>query len=212
MDTIIGKKIGMTRIFNEDGQQIPVTVIEAGPCVVVQKKTVETDGYNAVQLGFDSQKEQRLNKAEQGHLKKHGASPVRILREVRTDRVEELENGGQVAVDLFEGTTHVDVTATCKGRGFQGVVKRWGMSGGRASHGSHMHRRTGSIGQCEYPARVFKGKRMPGHMGNRRVTVQNLKLVQVRPEDNALLIRGAVPGPNGGVVMIRKALKKASVS
>lgn len=211
MNALIGKKVGMTRVFTEDGSQVPVTVIEVGPCQVVQRKTAEHDGYEAAQLSFAPQKESRLTKPLQGHFSKSGSQPAKMLREVRLGEEDaELAEGASVSADLFDGVGFVDVTAVGKGRGFQGVVKRWNMAGGRASHGGGNPRGGGSIGMCEYPARVLKGKKMPGHMGNRQVTVQNLKLVAIRTEDNALLVRGAVPGPNGGIVMVRKALKKAS--
>ncbi|MBU0678133.1 MAG: 50S ribosomal protein L3 [Verrucomicrobia bacterium] len=212
MNGLIGKKLGMTQIFDDQGNQVPVTAIETGPCVVVQVKTTGRDGYDSVQLGFIEQKEQRLTKAVAGHFKKAGAAAKKVLREFRADADEEFEPGQQLDVGLFEGVSHVDVVATSKGSGFQGVVRRHGMSGGRASHGSHMHRRTGSIGQCEFPARVFKGKRMPGQYGNVRVTTQNLKVVRVIPEDNVLLVRGAVPGPVGGIVTVCKAIKKAAAA
>lgn len=208
MNGLIGRKIGMTQVFDGEGHQVPVTVIEAGPCVVVQRKTREKDGYDAVQLGFGKQKEQRLNKPAGGHLKKAGADPVRALREIRLNEGDEVKAGDVVKVDLFKDATHVDVVAMSKGRGFQGVVKRHGMSGGRATHGSHMHRRTGAIGMKVSPARVFKGQKMPGQMGNTRTTTQNLKIVEIREEDGVLLVQGAVPGPNGGLVLVRKAVKK----
>ncbi len=210
MDALIGKKVGMTQVFDEAGRQIPVTVLELGPCAVVQRKTVETDGYDAVQIGFGEQRAKRLSKPLQGHFKKGGAELKHVLREVRVDAGEELELGSQVNVSVFDGVGYVDVTATTKGRGFQGVVKRYNMRGGRASHGGGNLRGPGSIGMCEFPARVFKGKKLPGHMGCVQVTVQNLKVVAVREEDNALLVRGAVPGPNGGLVMVRTSLKKAA--
>ena len=210
MDALIGKKVGMTQVFDEAGRQIPVTVLELGPCAVVQRKTVETDGYDAVQIGFGEQRAKRLSKPLQGHFKKGGAELKHVLREVRVDAGEELELGSQINVSVFDGVGYVDVTATTKGRGFQGVVKRYNMRGGRASHGGGNLRGPGSIGMCEFPARVFKGKKLPGHMGCVQVTVQNLKVVAVREEDNALLVRGAVPGPNGGLVMVRTSLKKAA--
>ncbi len=209
MKALIGKKIGMTQVFNEEGRQIAVTAIQTGPCVVVQCKTEGRDGYNAVQLGFEDQKERRLNKARRGHFAKAKAPAKRILREVRADQGEEIpEAGATIGADIFEGAAYVDVQGLTKGRGFQGVVKRWKMAGGRATHGSKNLRKVGSIGQCEFPARVFKNKKMPGQMGNRKVTTQNLPVVQVRKEDNVILVEGAVPGPQGGIVMVRKALKK----
>ncbi|MCF7847374.1 MAG: 50S ribosomal protein L3 [Kiritimatiellales bacterium] len=207
MKGLIGKKLGMTQVYDEAGTMVPVTVIEAGPCVVVQQKTADNDGYEAVQLGFEDQKEQRLTKPSQGHFKKAGVAAKRILREVPLDG-DGINIGDVLTAALFEDVAHVDVIATGKGRGYQGAVKRHGFSGGRASHGSHMHRRVGSIGMCEHPARVFKGKKMPGHMGNKRVTTQNLKIVQIRAEENLILLKGSVPGANGGIVILKEALKK----
>ena len=211
MNGLIGKKIGMTRIFDEAGCQIPVTAIEVGPCVVVQRKTADKDGYEAVQLGFEDQKESRLSKAEAGHFKKNDLDAKRVLREVRLESAaDETKVGDTFDAALFEGVAYVDVIGTTKGRGFQGVVKRHNMSGGRASHGSGMHRRPGSIGMCISPARVLKGKRMPGQMGSKRRTVQNLKVIQIRQGDNLLLVRGSIPGPAGSVVFVKKSLKKAN--
>ncbi len=210
MNAIIGKKVGMTQVFDENGFQVPVTVLKAGPCVVVQNKTREHDGYAAVQLGFEEQKERRVSKPVRGHYMKANVACQRLLREIRLDNGEEApQNGSTVNVSIFEGVPFVDVIGPTKGRGFQGVMKRWGMSGGRATHGSTTHRGPGSIGQCEFPARIFKNKHMPGHMGNRRITTQNLKVVQVRADDNVLLVRGAVPGPVGGYIIVRKAIKKS---
>jgi len=208
MKGLIGKKLGMTSIFNEDGVAVPVTVIEAGPCVVVQRKDNETDGYTAVQLGYEDQKEQRMTKAAMGHLKKAGAGAKRILREFRVDDSSVVAEGDVLNAAAFEGVNFVDIVATGKGRGFQGVVKRYNFAGGRASHGGGWIRRPGSIGMCEFPGRVFKGKKMPGHMGDKRVTTQNLKIVQVRPEENLILVKGSVPGAKGGIVTIKEALKK----
>ncbi len=208
MKGLIGKKLGMASIYDEAGAAVPVTVIEAGPCVVVQQKSTEKEGYSAVQLGFDDQKEQRVNKPTLGHFKKAGVSPKRVLREFRVDGSEEVSVGDVVDASVFEGVNYVDIVATGKGRGFQGVVKRHGFGGGRASHGGGWTRRPGSIGMCEFPARVFKGKKMPGQMGGKRVTTQNLKVVQVRPEENLILVKGSVPGANGGIVVIKEALKK----
>lgn len=209
MKGLIGRKVGMTQVFDDDGRVTPVTVIEAGPCVVVQCKTLDNDGYKAVQLGFEDQKESRLTKAELGHFKKAGVSPKKVVREFRLkDGEQELEAGSELSASVFEGVGFVDVCATGKGRGFQGVVKRYNFGGGRASHGGGWTRRPGSIGQCESPARVMKNRKMPGQMGNKPVTTQNLKVVQVRPEENLIFLRGAVPGPNGGIVTVREALKK----
>jgi len=208
MKALIGKKIGMTQVYDANNVQVPVTVIEIGPCVVVQQKNEEQDAYNAVQLGFEDQKPQRLTKAVAGHFAKANVTAKRHLREVRLEKGESYPVGQEFDVSVFEGVAHVDVTATTKGRGFQGVVKRYRMAGGPAAHGSGFHRRPGSIGMREKPGRVFKGKRMPGHMGNVTVTTQNLKVVAVRIAENVLLVRGAVPGPNGGIVYVSKALKK----
>lgn len=208
MKSLIGKKLGMTQIFDDEGCRVPVTVIEAGPCSVVQRKTEETDGYEAIQIGFEEQKEHRVSKPLLGHFKKAGVAPMRSLCEVIVSADDETKAGDTLNASVFEEIKFVDVLGATKGKGFQGVVKRHGFSGGRASHGSHMHRRTGSIGMCEFPARVFKGKKMPGHMGNVNVTTQNLKVVQVRPEENLVLVKGAVPGANGSTVVLREALKK----
>jgi len=203
---IIGKKIGMTQVFASDGTVTPVTVIKAGPCVVVQKKTVNTDGYNAVQLGFVEEKPlRRINKPTEGHFKRAGLPPTRILREVRVGDTEEATNvGDKILVDLFNEDDLVDVVGTSKGRGFAGFVKRHGFGGGRATHGSMFHRAPGSIGASAYPSRVIKGTRMAGHMGNVRKTAKNLRVVAVDTEKNLLMIRGAVPGPNGAYVVIKK--------
>ena len=209
MEGIIGKKIGMTQVFDESGRQVPVTILEVGPCVVVQRKTSKTDGYSAVQLGFSDQKKQRLSKASVGRFDKAEVAPKKILREIRIDDEAETKAGDELTAAMFEGISFVDVIANTKGRGYQGVVKRHNFGGGRASHGSHMHRRPGSIGQCVSPARVIKNRKMPGQFGNTRVTVQNLKVVAVRPDDNVILLKGAVPGPNGGTVLVKQALKKA---
>jgi large subunit ribosomal protein L3 len=210
MQGLIGKKMGMTQVFDAEGRRVAVTVIQAGPCRVVQRKTLENDGYAAVQLGFGEQKAHRVGKAELGRFKRIDAPPCRCLREFGVDNGEELKAGDTVTVaDVFGETRFVDVVGITKGRGFQGAVKRYRMGGGRMTHGGHSKRRIGAIGQCAYPARVAKGKRMPGHMGRVRVTLQNLAVVQVRGEDNLLLVRGAVPGPTGALVEIRKALKKA---
>jgi large subunit ribosomal protein L3 len=208
MNGILGKKVGMTQVFDESGLQIPVTIIEAGPCAVVQVKTQARDGYSAAQLGFDDQREHRLTSPLKGHYKKGTSAPKKVLKEFAIDSGAEVNAGDTVSVSIFEAGKHVDITAQSKGKGFQGVVKRYNFRGGRKTHGGHAHRAPGSIGQCTSPSRVMKGQKMPGHMGNRRITVQNLKIIQVREEDNALLVEGAVPGPNGAYIEIRKALKK----
>jgi large subunit ribosomal protein L3 len=203
---IIGKKLGMTQIFDADGTVTPVTVIKAGPCVVVQRKTVTSDGYEAVQLGFVEEKApKRTNKPMQGHFAKAGIPPTRILREFRLNGgTVEVSVGDKVLVDQFSENDLVDVVGTSKGRGFAGFVKRHGFAGGRATHGSMFHRAPGSIGASAYPSRVIKGTRMAGHMGVERETIKNLRIVRVNAEENLLLIRGAVPGPTGAYVLIKK--------
>ena len=208
MKGLIGKKLGMTSVYDESGVAVPVTVIEAGPCVVVQRRANDKDGYFAVQLGSEDQKEQRLNKPDLGHFKKAGVTAKRILKEFRVDGDAEVAVGDVVNASAFAEVNYVDIVATGKGRGYQGVVKRYGFGGGRASHGGDWTRRPGSIGMCEHPARVFKGKKMPGQTGAKRVTTQNLRIIQVRPEENLILVKGSVPGANGGIVVIREALKK----
>jgi len=210
MNALIGRKLGMTRVFGPDGSQVPVTVLQAGPCVVVQVKTAEADGYRAAQLGFDDQKESRLSKAELGHLRKHGAPAKRMLHEVALAAGEEAKPGDVVTVELFKDATHVDVSGVTKGRGFQGVVRRHGMGGQPQSHGHTVHRNPGSVGMREHPGRLLRGRRLPGQMGAVAVTTQSLQVVQVRPEDHVLLVRGSVPGPTGGTVVVRKAIKKAA--
>ncbi len=203
---IIGKKLGMTQIFASDGTVTPVTVIKAGPCVVVQLKTVSTDGYEAVQLGLVEEKSlKNVNKPMKGHFSKAGVPPTRILREFRIQMSEAgLSVGDKILVDQFTEDDIVDVIGTSKGRGFAGVVKRHNFGGGRASHGSMFHRAPGSIGASAYPSRVIKGTRMPGHMGVERNTIKNLRVMKVDSQENLLLIRGAVPGPNGAYVLIKK--------
>lgn len=210
MQGLIGKKLGMTRVFDENGHQVAVTVIAAGPCDVIQRKTRERDGYDAVQVGFLDQKESRMTRPLAGHFRKAEKAPKRFLREFKLEDGEDLGVGDTLtAASVFDGVGFVDISGVTKGRGFQGVVKRHRMAGGRMTHGGHSKRRVGAIGQCSYPARVAKGQRMPGHMGHRRITVQNLKVVGVRDDDNVILVRGAIPGPNGSIVLVRKALKKA---
>lgn len=207
MNGILGTKIGMTRIFAEDGRWIPVTVVEAGPCTVVQCKNGDADGYTAIQLGFGEKKASRATKAEQGHFKKNELEPLRVLREFPVVGEDGPKPGDVIKVDLFEAGDRVDVSGTSKGKGFAGVIKRHGFGGGPGGHGSHFHRAPGSIGQSADPAKVYKGKRMPGHMGNRRITGQNLEVVKVDTERNLLLLRGTVPGPKGGVIEIKKSVK-----
>ncbi len=205
MKMIIGRKIGMTQVFDEEGNAIPVTVIKAGPCVVVQKKTPETDGYSAVQLGFEEIPEKKVNKPMLGHFKKYGVKPMRILREFRVENPDEFEVGQVIDVSIFEPGDVVDVTGWSKGRGFAGAMKRWGFQGGPRSHGSKFHRMLGSVGQHTEPAKIWKGKKMPGRYGNERVTVRNLKVVKVDPENNLLVVKGGVPGARGGLLLIRSA-------
>ncbi len=207
MKGLIGKKVGMTQLFDDAGRAVPVTVIKAGPCYVTQVRTVDQDGYSAVQLGFEETKTQRLSGGELGHLKKNELPPLRILREFRTD--EELEEGQALTVDVFEEGERVDIVGKSKGRGFAGVVKRWGFSGGPKTHGqSDRHRAPGSIGAGSTPGRVFKGKKMPGRMGNDTVTSQNLLISRIDPENNIIAVRGSVPGPKNGLVIIKEARKQ----
>jgi len=203
---IIGKKLGMTQLFDEDGTVTPVTVIKAGPCIVVQKKTVNTDGYNAVQLGLVEEKPpRRVNKPTEGHFKRAGVPPTRVLREVRIEPSDEATSvGDKILVDIFNENDLVDVIGKSKGRGFAGFMKRHGFHGGRASHGSMFHRAPGGIGASAYPSRVFKGTKMAGHMGDERKTIKNLRVVAVDAENNLLMIRGALPGPTGAYVLIKK--------
>jgi len=205
---IFGKKLGMTQIFASNGNRIPVTVVEAGPCVVVQKKTASGEGYNALQVGFGEKKSQRVNRPAMGHFRKAGKGAFAFLRELRADQADELKVGDEITCEqVFTVGDRVDVTATSKGKGFQGVIKRWNFSGGRATHGSMFHRTAGAIGQSAWPSKVFKGMKMAGQMGNQRVSVQNLEIVEIRPEENLVLLRGAVPGPKNGLVMICKGVK-----
>lgn len=208
MKGLIGKKLGMTSVYDENGAAVPVTVLEVGPCVVVQHKEQNRDGYSAVQLGYAEQKEQRMTKPALGHYKKAGVDAKRVLREFRVEGDTEVAVGDVLDASAFEEVNYVDVVATGKGRGFQGVVKRYDFGGGRASHGGGWLRRTGSIGMCEFPGRVFKGKKMPGHMGSKRVTTQNLRVMQVRADENLILVKGSIPGANGGIVTVKEALKK----
>ena len=205
INAIFGKKIGMTQIFNEEDKLIPVTVIQAEPNTVCQVKTKATDGYEAVQLGFGEIKAKKVNKPMQGHFAKAGVSPMRYLREVRVEDASEHAVGDTLTVEAFNDVDKVDVTGVSKGKGFAGVIKRYGFAGGPGGHGHHFHRAPGSVGMCAYPARVLKGLRLPGHMGCDRVTVRNLKLVRVDEENNLLLVKGAVPGGKGALVQIRMA-------
>ena len=205
MKGIIGKKLGMTRIFNEDGSATPVTVIEAGPCVVTQIKTKDTDGYEAVQLGFEKMRRKSATKPHIGQFAKHGLAPRRRLVEFRVDEPGEYQVGQEVTVDVFEPGDVVDVTGWSKGRGFQGVVRRHNFSVGRRTHGNRNHRKPGSIGQSATPARVWKGRKLPGRMGAARTTIKRLDVVQIDLEKNLLLVRGAVPGANDGVILVKKS-------
>jgi len=203
---LLGKKIGMTQLLQDDGSVVPVTVIQAGPCVVVQKKTKQTDGYDAVQLGFvEFVKPKRVNKAMTGHFKKANVAPARFTREVAVEGDEAPNPGDKVMVDIFNEDELVHIVGTSKGRGFAGFVKRHHFRGGRATHGSMFHRAPGSIGASAYPSRVLKGMRMAGHLGNARVTVRNLRVARVDQENNLLFVHGAVPGPTGGYVLVEKS-------
>lgn len=202
----------MTRVFDADGAQVPVTVLECGPCVVLQRRRITADGREAVQLGFEDIAEQRVSRPRAGAFRKHNLPFKRCVREFRVDADSQLKIGDVVTAGIFEQVTHVDVTGITKGRGFQGVIHRFNMRGGVMTHGGHSKRRIGSIGCRERPGRIYKGKRMPGHMGHLRVTAQNLRVVQVRTDDNLLLVKGAVPGPAGAMVIVRRALKKGGQS
>jgi large subunit ribosomal protein L3 len=209
MRGIIGRKLGMTQVFNENGVVVPVTVIQAGPVYVTQIKTVEKDGYNALQVAFEDKKEQRVNKPLKGHFEKAGVSTKGQIVEFRVDSVEGYELGQEIKLDLLTEGEKVDATAISKGKGFQGVIKRHGQSRGPETHGSRYHRRPGSMGACSSPSRVFKGKNLAGHMGSVKVTIQNLDVVKVDAEKNIILVKGAVPGPKKGLVTITKAVKAA---
>ena len=205
---ILGKKIGMTRIFTEDGVSVPVTVLETGPCTVQEVKVIEKDGYNAVQLGFCEAKEKRTKKPQLALLKSLGLKPKKFVREIRCEEVSDVKVGDEVTTLMFQEGDMVDVVGTSKGKGFQGGMKRHGWSGGGASHGSMSHRAPGSIGQSSYPSRVFKGMRMAGHMGSERVTTQNVKVIEVKEEENLLVVKGAVPGASGSYVIVKYAKKR----
>jgi len=203
---LLGKKIGMTQLLQDDGIVVPVTVIQAGPCVVVQKKTKQKDGYDAVQLGFvEFIKPKRVNQPMTGHFKKSNVAPARFMREIAVQGEEAANPGDKVMVNIFNANELVHVIGTSKGRGFAGLVKRHHFRGGRATHGSMFHRAAGSIGSSAYPSRVLKGMRMAGHLGNARITVQNLRVARIDQENNLLFVRGAVPGPTGGYVVVEKS-------
>jgi len=204
---LIGKKLGMTQVFVGGEELVPVTVVRAGPCTVIQKKTMDADGYDAIQIGFGDVKPQRANKPDLGHVKAAESGPKRVLKELRVENIDEYAVGQVFGADIFKPGDMVDVTGTTKGKGFQGVMKRHGFGGGRASHGSMFHRAPGAIGAHEKPGRVFKGKKFPGQMGRKKVTIQNLQIVDVDTERNILLIRGAVPGSKNEAVVVRNAVK-----
>jgi large subunit ribosomal protein L3 len=204
---ILAKKLGMTQIFDENGKVIPVTVIEAGPNPVIQKKTVENDGYSAVQVGFIDIKDKKANKPKKGHFAKAGVSPKRYLREFRLDDVSAYNIGDEIKADIFAAGEKIDVTGITKGKGFAGTVKRWGTHRGPMTHGSGYHRGPGSMGMCSSPGRVFKGKRLPGHMGVERVTIQNLSVVRIDLDQNIILVKGGLPGPKGGLLIIKNTVK-----
>ncbi len=211
MKGIIGKKLGMTQIFNDNGELVQVTVVEAGPAYVVQKKTKDKDGYEALQLGFQIKKFEKVNKPLQGHFKKASDKAFSVLKEIKFDDISAFEPGQEIKVsDLFSEGDIVDVTGISKGKGFQGVMKRHNFKGGRASHGSMFHRAPGSAGSSAYPSRVWKGKRYPGHMGDAKVTVQNLKIEKIISEKNLVLIKGAIPGAVNSIVVIKNAIKKGN--
>ena len=206
---ILATKVGMTQIFNEDGVLTPVTVLQAGPCAVTQVKTVENDGYSAVQVGFGDIREKLVNKPQKGHFAKAGVENKRFLKEFKFDNAEEYQVGQEIKADIFEAGDKIDATATSKGKGFQGAIKRHGQSRGPMAHGSKYHRHAGSNGACSDPSRVFKGKKMPGQMGGVKRTIQNLEIVRVDAEQNLILVKGAVPGPKKSVVTIKESVKTA---
>lgn len=205
---LVGKKIGMTQLFDANGNVVPVTVIEAGPCVVVQKKTIENDGYEAVQVGFEDLKASKVNKPQKGHFAKGDVAPKKVLREFRLEDISALNVGDLLKADVFAEGEHVDVTGTSKGKGYAGVIKRWNFGRLKESHGTGpVHRHGGSLGACSTPSRVMKGKKMAGHLGAERVTVQNLDVVKVDAENNIIAVKGAVPGPKGGIVVLKNSVK-----
>ncbi len=209
MKNILGKKIGMTQVFGENGELIPVSVVEAGPLVIVQKKTIEKDGYNAIQVGFLDMKEKKANKPLKGHFGKAEVALKEKLREIKVENPEEFEIGQEIKVDIFEVGDKIDITGTSKGKGTQGVIKRHGFARGRETHGSRFHRAPGGMGASAYPGKVFKGHRMAGRMGNEKVTVQNLEIIKLDVENNLILIKGAIPGPKKGFVTIKQTTKRA---
>jgi len=209
MKGILGRKVGMTQVFDPSGRVVPVTVIEAGPCLVTQRKTAGRDGYSAIQLGYEEVPARKLNRPRMGHLRRNNLPPLRYLREFRVSEDEDFEVGQKLLVDIFSEGESVDVVGTTKGKGFAGAMKRHGFSGGPKTHGqSDRWRATGAVGACKTPGRVFKGQRMPGRMGNARYTAQNLRVILVDPERNLLAVRGPVPGPKGGLLIIKEARKQ----
>lgn len=206
---ILATKVGMTQIFNEDGALVPVTVLQAGPCVVTQVKTVDNDGYSAVQVGFTDKREKLVSKPVKGHFDKAGVSYKRYVREFRFENAEEYNVKDEIKADVFAAGDKIDATAIAKGKGFQGAIKRHGQSRGPMAHGSKYHRHAGSNGSCSDPSKVFKGKKMPGHMGAKQITIQNLEVVRVDAENNLILVKGAVPGPKKSLVTIKETVKSA---
>lgn len=205
---IIGTKIGMTQIFDAEGKVIPVTVVEAGPCTVVQKKTLENDGYNAVQVGFIDKKETRVNKPTKGHFDKAQISYKKVLKELKLENAADMNIGDEIKVDVFAEGERVDVSGISKGKGYAGVIKRYGAHRLKETHGTGpVHRHAGSMGMCSDPSRVFKGKKLPGHMGCQKVTIQNLDIVKIDVDNNLLLVKGAIPGPKGGTVIVKNTVK-----
>jgi large subunit ribosomal protein L3 len=205
---ILGKKIGMTRFFTETGEALPVTVVEAGPCPIVQVKTKKNDGYEAIQIGFGQKRDNLVKKPNRGHFKKGNVQPVKVLRELRTDGIDVSIMAQPITVEIFTPGELVDITGTSKGKGYAGVMKRWHFKGSDATHGAETHRAGGSIGASSFPSKVLKGLRMAGRLGGSRITVQNLTVVKVDPNRNLLLIKGSVPGPINGIIMIKKAVKE----
>jgi len=201
---LLGRKLGMSSLFSPEGQQVPVTVLEVGPCVVTQVKTLAIDGYDALQVGFVEKRAKRINKPVQGHLKKSGGQAYAFLKEISVDDPSEYTLGQALTIDMFQVGERVDISGVSKGRGFSGVVKRWGFSGGKATHGSMFHRAPGSVGASATPSKIIKGRKMPGHYGNSRVTVRNLEIVDIRPDQHLLIVKGAVPGCRSGLVEVRK--------
>lgn len=208
MKALLGKKLGMTQVFSDGDRLIPVTVVEVGPCVVTQVKTEENDGYSAIQIGYGDVEERKVVKPLQGHFAKAKVAPKRYLAEVRTDKPAEYKPGDMITAEIFSAGEKADIVGVSKGKGFQGVMKRHGFRGGPGGHGSHFHRAPGSIGAAAFPSRVMKGRRMAGHMGSDRVTSINLEIVKVDPEQNIILIKGAVPGAKGSLIMIKESSKK----